>query len=352
MRYHSSPSGRSGHDGFRTASSSRRRARSGSRTRTRACSPSRRSPTTRSARSGGVGLIIIGGTRDPSGTRCIRRSCSPACGTTSRSAGSPQVAEAVHRHGCKIVVPAAARRAARPRRCSRPIRPTTSTPTVAHGRAQPGAARGVPGRAGAQGARGARDRGDPRRLRVGRPARDRGRPRRRRVPHGARLPAVAVPLAALQPAAPTAGAASYENRLRFPVEAMRPYPPAIGRQTFLGYRDQLDLVLGRRPRARRTSSRSSPTSRSGCDVDYVDLSRGRAPLLHPHADGRTRTGWEREYTRAVKTVTDEAGVLVGRFTTSGGRPRTLLASGEPTRSCSPARCSPTPSGSTKARDGA
>ena len=105
-----------------------------------------------------------------------------------------------------------ARRAAPPRRPQGDARPQEGSGVrlrrgvVSRG-AEPGSARRVPERADAEGARGARDRGAPAGVRGRGPAGRRGRPRRRRVPHVARLPAVAVPVAALQPPAAIAGEA-------------------------------------------------------------------------------------------------------------------------------------------------
>ena len=145
-----------------------------------------------------------------------------------------------------------------PRTSRRPTRRTTSTPMV-HGRAEPGPARRVPERADAEGARGARDRGDPRLVRVLGAAGDRGRARRRRVPHVARLPALAVPLAALQPphgplgrlvresaALPDRGDAQnpHRDRRRAPSSATGSTRPRSGPATS----------------SSRTSSGSSPTS--------------------------------------------------------------------------------------------
>ena len=118
---------------------------------------------------------------------------------------------------------------------------------------------------------------------------------------------------------------SYENRLRFPVEAMTRIRAAIGDGPFLGYRINStsfwpgDLELDDIQQVVRDLEQR-------CDVDFVDLSAG---VHHSfiHTPMTYEDGWEREYTRAIKTVSTKPVLLVGRIT----RPEVaeeLLAAGD------------------------
>jgi 2,4-dienoyl-CoA reductase-like NADH-dependent reductase (Old Yellow Enzyme family)/thioredoxin reductase len=118
---------------------------------------------------------------------------------------------------------------------------------------------------------------------------------------------------------------SYENRLRFPVEAMKRIRAAIGDEAFLGYRINStsfwpgDLELEDVQRIVGDLERE-------CDIDFVDLSAG-VHHSYIHTPMTYEDGWEREYTRAVKTVSTKPVLLVGRIT----RPdvaEELLASGD------------------------
>ena len=106
---------------------------------------------------------------------------------------------------------------------------------------------------------------------------------------------------------------SYENRLRFPLEAMATDPRGDRR------RRRSSATASTRPRSgpatssSRTSSGSSPTSRRTSDVDYVNLSAG---VHHSfiHTPMTYEPGWERGYTKAVKEVSTKPVLLVGRIT--------------------------------------
>jgi 2,4-dienoyl-CoA reductase-like NADH-dependent reductase (Old Yellow Enzyme family)/pyruvate/2-oxoglutarate dehydrogenase complex dihydrolipoamide dehydrogenase (E3) component len=105
---------------------------------------------------------------------------------------------------------------------------------------------------------------------------------------------------------------SYENRLRFPVEAMRRIRAAVGDEAFMGYRINStsfwdgDLVL-------EDIQRIVGDLDEQLDIDYVSLSAGvHHSFIHTPMD--YEQGWEREYTRGVKTVTDKPVLLVGRVT--------------------------------------
>jgi 2,4-dienoyl-CoA reductase-like NADH-dependent reductase (Old Yellow Enzyme family)/thioredoxin reductase len=105
---------------------------------------------------------------------------------------------------------------------------------------------------------------------------------------------------------------SYENRLRFPVEAMKRIRAAIGDEPFMGYRINStsfwpgDLELEDIQRIVGDLERE-------CDVDFVDLSAG-VHHSYIHTPMTYEDGWEREYTRAVKTVSTKPVLLVGRIT--------------------------------------
>ena len=105
---------------------------------------------------------------------------------------------------------------------------------------------------------------------------------------------------------------SYENRLRFPIEAMTRIRAAIGDEPFMGYRINStsfwpgDLELEDIQRIVGDLERE-------CDVDFVDLSAG-VHHSYIHTPMTYEDGWEREYTRAVKTVSTKPVLLVGRIT--------------------------------------
>jgi 2,4-dienoyl-CoA reductase-like NADH-dependent reductase (Old Yellow Enzyme family)/thioredoxin reductase len=105
---------------------------------------------------------------------------------------------------------------------------------------------------------------------------------------------------------------SYENRLQFPLEAMRRIRSGIGDEPFLGYRINStsfwpgDLELDDVKRI------VSDLEAQG-DVDYVNLSAG---VHHSfiHTPMTYEPGWERGYTKAVKDVSSKPVLLVGRIT--------------------------------------
>jgi 2,4-dienoyl-CoA reductase-like NADH-dependent reductase (Old Yellow Enzyme family) len=118
---------------------------------------------------------------------------------------------------------------------------------------------------------------------------------------------------------------SYENRLRFPLEAMRRVRSAVGDEKLLGYRvnstsfwegdlepdDVKQIVTDFDQRL---------------DLDYVSLSAG-VHHSYIHTPMEYEEGWEREYTRAIKEVTDKPVFLVGRFNTPGAA-EAALADGD------------------------
>ena len=103
---------------------------------------------------------------------------------------------------------------------------------------------------------------------------------------------------------------SYEKRLRFSIEAMRRIRKRIGDRPFLGYRINStsfwdgDLEIEDIKRIHADFER-------GIDIDYVSVSAG---VHHSwiHTPMTFEEGWEREYTRAIKTVAKKPVFLVGR----------------------------------------
>ena len=134
-------------------------------------------------------------------------------------------------------------------------------------------------------------------------------------PHVARLPAVAVPLAALQPPQRRLG-----RLLREPPALPGRVDEARARRRsattpFLGYRINStsfwpgDLELD-------DVKRIVADLESAVDLDYVNLSAG---VHHSfiHTPMTYEPGWERGYTKAVKEVSTKPVLLVGRITHPG-----------------------------------
>jgi 2,4-dienoyl-CoA reductase-like NADH-dependent reductase (Old Yellow Enzyme family)/thioredoxin reductase len=105
---------------------------------------------------------------------------------------------------------------------------------------------------------------------------------------------------------------SYENRLRFPLEALHRIRAAIGEEPFLGYRINStsfwpgDLEL-------EDVKRIVGDLEVKADVDYVNLSAG-VHHSYIHTPMTYEPGWERGYTKAVKEVSTKPVLLVGRIT--------------------------------------
>ncbi|MCC6222779.1 MAG: FAD-dependent oxidoreductase [Thermoleophilia bacterium] len=123
---------------------------------------------------------------------------------------------------------------------------------------------------------------------------------------------------------------SYENRLRFPLEALRRLREGVGDGPFVGYRINTtsfwpgDLELDEVKRIVQDLEREA-------DIDYVDVSAG---VHHAfiHAPMEFEGGWERSYTRAVREVSGKPVLLVGRITTPELAER-LLADGDADAIC-------------------
>ena len=104
---------------------------------------------------------------------------------------------------------------------------------------------------------------------------------------------------------------SYENRLRFPVEAMQRIRRRIGDWPILGYRINStsfwegDLEVEDIKQIHRDLE-------SRVDLDYVNVSAG---VHHSfiHSPMTFEPGWEREYSRAVKSVSTKPVLIVGRI---------------------------------------
>src|SRR5581483_6730957 len=104
---------------------------------------------------------------------------------------------------------------------------------------------------------------------------------------------------------------SYENRLRFPLEALARIRGAIGDEPFLGYRINStsfwpgDLEMD-------DVKRIVADLETRADVDYVNLSAG---VHHSfiHTPMTYEPGWERGYTKEVKEVSTKPVLLVGRI---------------------------------------
>ena len=117
---------------------------------------------------------------------------------------------------------------------------------------------------------------------------------------------------------------SYENRLRFPVEALGRIRKAIGDDVFLGYRINStsfwpgDLEL-------EDVEKIVPDLERLADVDYVDVSAG---VHHAfiHTPMEFEPGWEKAYARSIREVSSKPVLLVGRITTPDVAER-LLAEG-------------------------
>jgi 2,4-dienoyl-CoA reductase-like NADH-dependent reductase (Old Yellow Enzyme family) len=106
---------------------------------------------------------------------------------------------------------------------------------------------------------------------------------------------------------------SYENRLRFAVEALKRMRAAIGDEPFLGYRITSnsfwpnDLVLDDVVRIVADLERLA-------DIDFVDVTVG-VDHRFIHTPMEFEGGWEKPYTKAIKAVSSKPVFIVGRITT-------------------------------------
>jgi 2,4-dienoyl-CoA reductase-like NADH-dependent reductase (Old Yellow Enzyme family) len=105
---------------------------------------------------------------------------------------------------------------------------------------------------------------------------------------------------------------SYENRLRFPLEALHRIRAAIGDEPFVGYRINSTSFWPGDLELEDVKQIVADLERRA-DVDYVNLSAG---VHHSfiHTPMTYEPGWERGYTKAVKEVSKKPVLLVGRIT--------------------------------------
>jgi 2,4-dienoyl-CoA reductase-like NADH-dependent reductase (Old Yellow Enzyme family) len=141
---------------------------------------------------------------------------------------------------------------------------------------------------------------------------------------------------------------SYENRLRFPVEALGRIRAAIGDDAFLGYRINStsfwpgDLEL-------EDVRRIVPDLEQRADVDYVDVSAG-VHHAYIHTPMEFEPGWEKAYARSIREVSSKPVLLVGRITTPDVAER-LLAEGHGDAICLARQLFTDPEWVTKAAEG-
>ena len=141
---------------------------------------------------------------------------------------------------------------------------------------------------------------------------------------------------------------SYENRLRFPVEALNRIRRAIGDEPFLGYRINStsfwpgDLEL-------EDVKRIVPDVEAQADIDYVNVSAG---VHHAfiHTPMEFEAGWEKGYSRAIREVSSKPVFLVGRITTPDVAER-LLAEGHGDAICLARQLFTDPEWAVKAEEG-
>jgi 2,4-dienoyl-CoA reductase-like NADH-dependent reductase (Old Yellow Enzyme family) len=141
---------------------------------------------------------------------------------------------------------------------------------------------------------------------------------------------------------------SYENRLRFPVEALNRIRAAIGDEPFLGYRINStsfwpgDLELD-------DVKQIVPDLEQRADVDYVDVSAG---VHHAfiHTPMEFEPGWEKAYAHSIREVSSKPVLLVGRITTPDVAER-LLAEGHGDAICLARQLFTDPDWVTKAAEG-
>jgi 2,4-dienoyl-CoA reductase-like NADH-dependent reductase (Old Yellow Enzyme family) len=106
---------------------------------------------------------------------------------------------------------------------------------------------------------------------------------------------------------------SYQGRLRFSLEALRRMRAAIGPDAFLGFRiNSTSLWPGDLEEA--DVQRIVQDLQAGADVDFVDVSVG---VHHQfiHAPMHFEGGWEREYAAGIRAVSSTPVFAVGRITT-------------------------------------
>ena len=141
---------------------------------------------------------------------------------------------------------------------------------------------------------------------------------------------------------------SFENRLRFPVDAMKIIRNAIGPQPFMGYRINSTSFW---PGDLETEDvvKIVPALEAQVDLDYVNVSAG---VHHTfiHSPMHFKGGWEKDLAAPVKKVTKKPVLVVGRIT----NPQTaedLLAAGVGDAICLARQLFTDPNWAIKAQDG-
>jgi 2,4-dienoyl-CoA reductase-like NADH-dependent reductase (Old Yellow Enzyme family) len=106
---------------------------------------------------------------------------------------------------------------------------------------------------------------------------------------------------------------SHENRLRFVVECLKVMREAVGDAPFMGYRITSnsfwpnDLVID-------DVKRVVADIEAQCDIDFVDVTVG-VDHRFIHTPMEFEQGWEKGYTKAIKEVSNKPVFIVGRITT-------------------------------------
>jgi 2,4-dienoyl-CoA reductase-like NADH-dependent reductase (Old Yellow Enzyme family) len=106
---------------------------------------------------------------------------------------------------------------------------------------------------------------------------------------------------------------SYDGRLRFSLEALRRMRAAIGSDAFLGFRiNSTSLWPG--DLEQDDVLQIVQDLEAGADVDFVDVSVG---VHHQfiHAPMHFEGGWERDYAQGIRAVSSKPVFTVGRITT-------------------------------------
>jgi 2,4-dienoyl-CoA reductase-like NADH-dependent reductase (Old Yellow Enzyme family)/pyruvate/2-oxoglutarate dehydrogenase complex dihydrolipoamide dehydrogenase (E3) component len=123
---------------------------------------------------------------------------------------------------------------------------------------------------------------------------------------------------------------SYENRLRFPLAALRRIRSHIGDRPFVGYRINSTSFWPGDLEIDDVRTIVADIEKSA-DVDYVNVSAG---VHHTfiHTPMEFKGGWERGYARQIKEVSSKPVFLVGRITTPDVA-ESLLAAGDADAIC-------------------
>ena len=106
---------------------------------------------------------------------------------------------------------------------------------------------------------------------------------------------------------------SYEGRLRFPVEALKRMRAAIGDEPFLGYRITSNSFWPNDLGIEDVMKVVADIERLA-DIDFVDVTVG-VDHRFIHTPMEFEAGWEKPYTKAIKNVSTKPVFLVGRITT-------------------------------------